>query len=59
MLRDDETDEIERGLQHGWRGPVLLTWLERLLQDRRERRERERRIRELLDEGEGREKRGG
>jgi len=33
---------IRRKLAEGWRGPVLLTWLEQLLQDRDERRQRER-----------------
>jgi hypothetical protein len=42
MLTDEEADTIRRKLAEGWRGPVLLTWLEQLLQDREERRLRER-----------------
>ena len=42
MLADEEAETIRRKLAEGWRGPVLLTWLEQLLQDRDERRERER-----------------
>jgi hypothetical protein len=41
VLTDEEADEIRRKLAEGWRGPVLLTWLEQLLQDRKERRQRE------------------
>ena len=37
MLTDEEAKEIERQYQHGVRGPILLTWLARLLADRRER----------------------
>jgi hypothetical protein len=42
VLTDEEAEEIRRKLAEGWRGPVLLTWLEQLLQDREERRLRER-----------------
>jgi hypothetical protein len=42
VLTDEEADAIRRKLAEGWRGPVLLTWLEQLLQDREERRESER-----------------
>ena len=42
MLTDEEADTIRRKLAEGWRWPVLLTWLEQLLRDRDERRERER-----------------
>ena len=42
MLTDEEAEAIRRKLAEGWRGPVLLRWLEQLLQDREERRRRER-----------------
>lgn len=42
MLTDEEAETIRRKLAEGWRGPVLLTWLEQLLRDRDERREQER-----------------
>ena len=42
MLTDEEAETIRRKLADGWRGPVLLTWLEQLLRDRDERRQRER-----------------
>jgi hypothetical protein len=41
VLTDEEAEEIRRKLAEGWRGPVLLRWLEQLLRDREERRERE------------------
>ena len=37
MLSDEDAEEIRRGLAAGLRGPVLLTWCERLLADRDER----------------------
>ncbi len=42
MLTDEEAETIRCKVAEGWRGPVLLRWLEQLLQDRDERRERER-----------------
>jgi hypothetical protein len=42
VLTDEEADTIRRKLAEGWRGPVLLTWLEQLPQDRDERRQQER-----------------
>jgi hypothetical protein len=36
-LSDEEAEAIRRKLAEGWRGPVLVTWLEQLLQDRDER----------------------
>jgi hypothetical protein len=42
VLTDEEAEAIRKKLAEGWRGPVLLTWLEQLLQDRDERRQRER-----------------
>ena len=42
VLTDDEAEEIRKGIAAGWRGPILLRWLEQLLQDREERRQRER-----------------
>ena len=38
VLTDEEADTIRRRLAEGWRGPVLLTWLRQLLQDRESRR---------------------
>ena len=37
----EEAETIRRKLAEGWRGPVLLTWLEQLLRDRDEGRQRE------------------
>ena len=37
MLSDREIREIEEGRRRGLNGPVLQTWLDRLLADRRER----------------------
>ncbi len=42
MLTDEEAEAIRKGLAAGWRGPILLRWLEQLLEDRDERRQRER-----------------
>jgi len=47
VLTDEDAEEIRRKLADGWRGPVLLTWLEQLLQDRDERRQREREAEQL------------
>jgi hypothetical protein len=41
VLSDEEAEAIRRKLADGRRGPVLLRWLEQLLQDREERRQRE------------------
>ena len=35
-LTDDEAREIEEGIPN-LRGPILLTWIRRLLEDRRDR----------------------
>ena len=44
VLTDEEAAEIRRKLGEGWRGPILITWLYRLLADRDERvREEDRR----------------
>ena len=37
LLTDQEAGEIRRGIEEGLRGPVLLTWIRRLLDDREER----------------------
>jgi hypothetical protein len=37
MLSDHEAAEIERRRRQGVGGPVVLTWIDRLLQDRKER----------------------
>jgi len=42
MLSEDEVREIREGIKEGLRGPVLTTWVERLLKDRDERVRRER-----------------
>jgi hypothetical protein len=34
MLTDEHADEIRRGLAAGMRGPILIGWCEKLLQDR-------------------------
>ena len=36
-LTDSEARKIEEGIESGLRGPILLTWIRRLLEDRRER----------------------
>jgi hypothetical protein len=42
VLTDEQAEEIRKGLAEGRRGPVLLEWMEQLVQDRDERRQRER-----------------
>ena len=42
MLSEDEVAEIRRGVKEGLRGPVMLTWVERLLKERDERVRRDR-----------------
>jgi hypothetical protein len=42
MLTDEEAEAIRQKLAQGWRGPVLLRWLEQLVEDREERRQRDR-----------------
>jgi len=37
MLSDPEADEIAREVQRGTKGRVVLTWVEQLLADRKER----------------------
>lgn len=44
MLSEAEVDEIRRGVREGIRGPVTLSWVERLLRDRDERIRRDREI---------------
>jgi hypothetical protein len=46
VLSDEEAEAIRRKLAEGWRGLVLLTWLEQLLQNRDERQQRERAAKE-------------
>jgi hypothetical protein len=41
VLTDKEAADIRKKPDEGWRGPVLLTWLYRLLDDREERVRRE------------------
>lgn len=42
MLSEDEVREIREGMKEGLRGPVVVTWVERLLKDRDERLRRDR-----------------
>ena len=42
MLSEDEVREIREGIKEGLHGPVVLTWVERLLKDRDERVRRDR-----------------
>jgi hypothetical protein len=42
MLTDKEIDEIRAGVKMGLRGPIMLRWVEDLLQDRDERVELDR-----------------
>jgi hypothetical protein len=42
MLNEDEVREIREGIKQGLRGPVVVTWVERLLKDREERVRRDR-----------------
>lgn len=44
MLSEAEVEEIRRGVKDGIRGPVMLSWVERLLRDRDERVRRDREI---------------
>lgn len=48
MLSEAEVEEIRRGVRDGIRGPVMLSWVERLLKDRDERIRRDREIAALL-----------
>jgi hypothetical protein len=41
VISDEEAQEIRCKLDEGWRGPVLITWIHRLLEDRDERVRRE------------------
>jgi hypothetical protein len=34
VLTDEEVETIRRKLRESWRGPVLLTWVHQLLDDR-------------------------
>jgi len=42
MLSEEEVKEIREGLKQGLRGPLVATWVERLLKDREERVRRDR-----------------
>jgi hypothetical protein len=42
VLTEAEVERIRRGLRDGIVRPVVLTWVERLLEDRNERIERDR-----------------
>ena len=42
MLTYEEVERIRLGVRDGTRGPVMLSWVEKLLQDRDERIQRDR-----------------
>jgi hypothetical protein len=42
VLTDEEAEAIRQKLADGWRGPVLLSWLKQLLDNREERVRHER-----------------
>jgi hypothetical protein len=42
VLTDEEAEAIRLTLAEGWRGPVLLTWLQQVLDDRENRVRQER-----------------
>jgi hypothetical protein len=48
VLSDREVQEIEKARRGGVAGPALLAWIDRLLQDRRERVEQLRHVRQRL-----------
>jgi hypothetical protein len=48
VLTDDEAKAIEQGRKQGLSGPVVGTWVDRLLADRRERIERQNYIKTRL-----------
>jgi hypothetical protein len=42
MLTHEEVERIRSGVRDGTRGPVMLSWVEKLLKDRDERIQRDR-----------------
>ena len=50
MLTDREAEEIERGRRGGVGGPVVLTWIDQLLADRRDRIRQLEHLRRRLDQ---------
>jgi len=44
MLSQDEVERIKQGVREGIRGPIMLSWIEKLLKDREERLVRDRRL---------------
>jgi len=44
MLTEEEVERIRKGLREGLRGPVVATWVEKLLRDRDERLKRDQEI---------------
>jgi hypothetical protein len=50
MLSDREIREIEEGRRTGLNGPVLQTWLDKLLADRRERLQQLAHVRQRLQQ---------
>jgi hypothetical protein len=50
MLSDREIREMEEGRRSGLNGPVLQTWLDKLLADRRERLQQLAHVRQRLQQ---------
>jgi hypothetical protein len=48
MLTDREAEEIEKARRSGVGGPAVLAWIDRLLEDRRERVQQLRHVRQRL-----------
>jgi hypothetical protein len=48
MLTEFEASEIERRFREGEKGPVALTWVEKLLRDRRERISQQEHVRQRV-----------
>jgi len=44
MLTEEEVERIRKGLHEGVRGPIVVTWVEKLLRDRDERLKRDQEI---------------
>jgi len=52
MLSEEEVERIRQGVREGIRGPIVLSWVEKLLSDREERLSRDRRLAaQLLSDG--------
>jgi hypothetical protein len=44
MLSEEEVERIKQGVREGMRGPIMLSWVQKLLSDRDERVLRDRRL---------------